>query len=464
MSLISSRIDILNDKPHKVLLSICLPLILVNVVSLFTTTINNSIYSQYAGQTYFTVVGYISSLSVILSCVASSTASSAWIKTAQYYTMEDRDKVGPYLRDGIYAIVLAVVAIAGVMLAAMDVMLGVLKVPAEYYEAARQYYTLLCLSYLFIPISTLFLTIVNRFSSSRRILFVNLLNILITLSVLALVLIVFKGGMAGAAMLSGLSSLVLCTVCAFIMKKDGISLKGTSFKPNWKVIGGILKYAVIIALQSGMVTVGYFLVTLMSNRHLSAEFITVTNVSLAITGPMGTLTSAGNVFFPQNFSAGKVDRVKKFLWLSTSICVAYGFVCFAVYALLGNWYYGKLFTDPEVIRLGAQYWFWQGAGYVTISILYTVRSFYDAIGMGKLSLFSGIGEMAGNLIAALWLIPVFGNIGGCVAYPLGWTLAAAFLLIVYGVAHKAIFRKCVDNAALARLGESDESDASMAAG
>ena len=40
-------------------------------------------------------------------------------------------------------------------------------------------------------------------------------------------------------------------------------------------------------------------------------------------------------------------------------------------------------------------------------------------------------------------------------YPLGWTLAAALLLIVYAVAHKAIFRKCADNAALARLGEGE---------
>ena len=72
--------------------------------------------------------------------------------------------------------------------------------------------------------------------------------------------------------------------------------------------------------------------------------------------------------------------------------------------------------------------------------------FFDAVGLGKLSLLSGVGELLGNLVSAFLLIPRFGNIGRSISYPLGWFLAVLSLSIAYLYSRKKIYGPAVKKA------------------
>lgn len=85
--------DYLHISPSRALWSVCAPLILVNLVLAVTTTLTNRLYSQYAGQTYFTVTGYLSVATTLFVNVVSSVYTAAWIKIAHQFALHDHPTV-----------------------------------------------------------------------------------------------------------------------------------------------------------------------------------------------------------------------------------------------------------------------------------------------------------------------------------------------------------------------------------
>ena len=89
--------DYLRISPSRALWSVCAPLILVNLVLAVTTTLTNRLYSQYAGQTYFTVTGYLSVATTLFVNVVSSVYTAAPVRPARPSDRDTRDE-----KRGIY--------------------------------------------------------------------------------------------------------------------------------------------------------------------------------------------------------------------------------------------------------------------------------------------------------------------------------------------------------------------------
>ena len=92
--------------------------------------------------------------------------------------------------------------------------------------------------------------------------------------------------------------------------------------------------------------------------------------------------------------------------------------------------------------MGAEYWFWYGVGFVGCSFIFSLRFFFVAVSRNLLATITGVCELTGNALAAFWLIPKYGNIGCSLAKPLGWWIAALYLVIAYVVMRKKIYSHC----------------------
>lgn len=285
--------------------------------------------------------------------------------------------------------------------------------------------------------------IVNGIGKATDIFLVNCINSCGTMIMAAMILIAFRGGVAGAAALPACNAMISIIVCLFLMKKNGIRLKSrlAECRPDFALIWGIVSYGLPIILQSLICNAGYFCVNIQTNRYLSLEYISVLDVSLPLSSLMGAFSTACMVFVPQNYTSGNGRRVKSFFTITLGASVVYGTFVFAILALLGEWYYGRLFDDLQIIAYGKEYWFWNGLGNIFVAVIYVARYFFNAIGQNRIALLSGIGEALGNLISAFWLIPKYGNIGRSVSYTLGWFLGAVFLLTAYVIQRKKIYAK-----------------------
>lgn len=432
-------IDYLQISPFRALCAICLPLFLVNVVSILSGTISNSLYSHYAGQTYFTVTGYLSVATTLFVNIISSVYIASWIKIAHQFALHDKDTITRSIQNALLAMAISCIGWALLLILLTKPVLYVMSIPAQIYADTRLYYMLYLAAYLPVGLAAFFLTTVNGIGSAKRILLVNIFVIATNLLAVWLLLRVLQLKFIGAALCGAFGALMQLALYFIMFRHDGYFRTAARFRPDWQLVGMILRYSVPIALQSLLCTVGYLLVTLQTNRLLSSDYITVLNVSLPLTGVLSAFGSAILAFCPQNFGAGKTSRLRRFFRLSLICSVAYGILCFLIYALLGTWYYGRLFTDAQIIAYGGEYWFWQGLGYVFLAVLFPIRYFFDSVGMSRLSLLSGVGELLGNAVCAFWLIPQYGNIGRSLSYPIGWMVASIFLLTAFLVKRKSLF-------------------------
>lgn len=437
----AGSINYLTDRPSKILLSVCLPLVIVNVFLAFTTTVTNQFYSRFIGQDAFTVTGYLNAVTTAFANIVASVMTAAWIKTAHNFTMGRKDICAQHIFHGILAITVVDIALALLLLLFHAPILVILHVPDAIYAASRTYLILYILCYLPVPVAGLLLTIVNGTGSSLRLLWVNVVVVLLNFIAVVLLLAVCNAGIVGLALCACLGAILQLIFDGLLFRTDGFCfpLRQMLQNADWSIVREMICYGLLIALQNLLCTSGYLLTTFQTNRYLSMEYISVLNVSLPLTGIMSAFGSACLAFCPQNCGARKMERLREFLRLSTACSVLYGIFCFLLYALLGRRYYEGLFVQPEIIALGAEFWVWQGLGYIFLSLLYTLRSFFDSVGMSRLSLLSGLGELCGNGICAVWVIPQFGNIGRSLAYPAGWFLASLLLICAFVSNRKRIF-------------------------
>ncbi len=429
------------DSPAKILFAICFPLVLVNVVLAVTTTLTNQLYSQFVGQDAFSVTGYLSAVTSAFAGVIGSVVSAAWIKTAPAFSRGDNLSASRQIGNGLLAITLVEVGLALLLIVFADPILTLLHIPAAISSRAKLYFILFIAAYLPSAIAALFLTIANGISSSSGIFWINIVIVALNFAAAVVLLVVLKLDMVGLALTTAAGALLQIVFDLILFRKLGFRFSpAILFRHiDWSAVWGIIRYGFLIALQNLLCTAGYLLVTYQANRFLTLEYISVLNVSLPLTGIMSAVSSACLAFCPQNYRPEQKGRLKKFFRLASIFCFCYGIFCFLLYLFLGQWYYGRLFTDATIISHGLSYWFWYGIGHIFLSLVFAIRSFFDSVGLSKLSLLSGIGELLGNLLCAFWLIPRFGNLGRSLSYPIGWLLASIFLSIAFLVNRKKLF-------------------------
>lgn len=434
-------INYLTDRPAKILFSICFPLVGVNLLLWITTTWTNQLYSRYVGADAFAITGYLSAVTTAFANIVSSIMLAAWIKTAHTFALNDKEACSQQIFNGIAAVTITDCTLALLLLLFCHPLFSVLHIPDIIHASAKRYFILYTVCYLPVVIAGLLLTVVNGTSGSARLFWVNIIVVLFNYAAAALLLAVFHAGIVGLALCAGLGALFQLVFDFFLFRKAGfhISVIRQMRHIDWTTIREIIRYGLLIALQNLLCTSGYLLVTYQANRYLQLDFISVLNVALPLTGIMSAFGSACMAYCPQNYAAHKPARLRSFLRLTVICSATYGLICFLIYAFLGKWCYGRLFESAQIITLGADFWRWQGVGYIFLSLVYTLRSFFDSVGLSRLSLLSGLGELLGNVVCALWLIPHFGNIGRSLSYPLGWALACLFLFCAFLANRKRIF-------------------------
>lgn len=434
-------INYLTDRPAKILFSICFPLVGVNLLLWITTTWTNQLYSRYVGADAFAITGYLSAVTTAFANIVSSIMLAAWIKTAHTFALNDKEACSQQIFNGIAAATIIDCTLALLLLLFCHPLFSVLHIPEMIHASAKRYFILYTVCYLPVVIAGLLLTVVNGTSGSARLFWINIIVVLLNYAAAALLLAAFHAGIVGLALCSGLGALFQLAFDFFLFRKAGfhISVIRQMRHIDWITIREIIRYGLLIALQNLLCTSGYLLVTYQANRYLQLDFISVLNVALPLTGIMSAFGSACMAYCPQNYAAHQPARLRSFLRLTVICSAAYGLICFLIYAFLGKWYYGRLFENAQIIALGADFWRWQGVGYIFLALVYTLRSFFDSVGLSRLSLLSGLGELLGNVVCALWLIPQFGNIGRSLSYPLGWTLACLFLSCAFLASRERIF-------------------------
>ena len=425
----------------KSLLLFALPLIFGNLLQQLYNTADSIIVGNFVGANALAAVGSSGSPIYLLIGFSQGLAVGAGVVVSQFLGAKDHREAQEAVHTS-----LAIAVIMGLLLTVGGIACGrallvAMNTPAEVLGDAVTYIRIYFGGVLFSVVYNMTAGILNAAGNSRRSL-IYLAWASVTNIVLDLVFIViFRMGVAGAAIATDISQLVSCILSLrFLMRvEDDYRVTLRKIRPDAKMSARIIRVGLPTGIQNMVISFSNVLVQSSVNGYgavAMAGFAAYMKIDGFNILPVMSFSMAATTFVGQNFGAGKLDRVKKSLWVTLGMGVVYTILT-GVLLLAFQDPIMHLFTHEEdVVAFGCTAMHYFCPFYWELSILHglagTVR------GTGKT-----IPPMVVLLVSLCvfrigwiqWVLPFFSSIDGIfLLYPVSWGLGA---LMMVGYAWKA---------------------------
>ncbi len=420
----------------KNLLLFALPLILGNLLQQMYNTADSIIVGNFVGSNALAAVGSRGSPIYLLIGFSQGVAVGAGVVVSQYLGAGARREA----REAVHTS-LAIAVIMGLVLTIGGVACGkallvAMNTPAEVLADAVTYLRLYFGGVLFSVVYNMTAGILNAAGNSRRSL-IYLAWASVTNIVLDLVLIAgLKMGVAGAAIATDLSQLVSCVLSLrFLMKTDdACHVDLADIRLHGKMAGRIIRVGLPTGIQNMVISVSNVLVQASVNGYGAAAmagFAAYMKIDGFNILPVTSISMAATTFVGQNYGAGRLDRVKKAIWVTLGIGIIYT-LCTGAALLAGQDFILHLFTrDEAVIAFGKLAMRWFCPFYFLLSILHGLAGAVRGTGASVPPMVVLLVSLC--LFRIVWIqfaLPFFSGIEGVfILYPVSWGLGAVLMAL-----------------------------------
>lgn len=252
------------------------------------------------------------------------------------------------------------VAATALLLALVSPIVSAMSTPAEAAAGTAAYLTICFLGIPFITAYNIISSIFRGLGDSKSPMYfvaiacaANILLDLLFIGALGM-------GPAGAALGTTLSQTVsvLLSVWIILRRKSGLKLKRSHFQPQRRVMSGLLKIGLPVAVQDGLIQIAFIVIIVIANRRglndAAAVGIVEKIIGILFLVPSSMLSSV-SALSAQNIGAGREDRAKQTLGYAALLAIGVGAVCVLAMQLRAELFVGLFTEEAEVIRLGGQY-------------------------------------------------------------------------------------------------------------
>ena len=420
----------------KNLLLFALPLIFGNLLQQMYNTADSIIVGNFVGSNALAAVGSSGSPIYLLIGFSQGVAVGAGVVVSQYLGAGDRKEAREAVHTSLAIAVLMglVLTIGGV--ACGRALLVAMNTPAEVLTDAVTYLRIYFGGVLFSVVYNMTAGILNAAGNSRRSL-IYLAAASVTNIVLDLVLIAgLKMGVAGAAIATDLSQLVSCVLSLrFLMKTDdACHVDLSAIRLYRKMAARIIRVGLPTGIQNMVISISNVLVQASVNSYGAAAMAGF-GAYMKIDGfnilPVTSISMAATTFVGQNYGAGRLDRVKKAVWVTLAMGIIYT-LCTGAALLAGQDFILHLFTpDEAVIAFGKMAMRWFCPFYFLLSILHGLAGAVRGTGASVPPMVMLLVSLC--LFRILWIqfvLPFFSGIEGVfMIYPVSWGLGAVLMAL-----------------------------------
>lgn len=158
--------------------------------------------------------------------------------------------------------------------------------------------------------------------------------------------------------------------------------------------------------------------------------------------PFDAMGSTMATYGGQNVGAKKLERLGTGLRACVILGAVYSILAFVVLSLFGD-RLSALFVDsadPQLLANAKLLLTINSAFYIPLALVNIVRFLIQGMGYSTFAILAGVCEMVARSLAGLFLVPNFGFVGVCLASPLAWIFADAFLIPAYVHVRKKLER------------------------
>lgn len=430
--------DLTAGSPMKLILGFATPLLFGFLFQQLYSVVDTIIVGQFLGVKALAGVGATGSINFMIVGFCMGVCSGFAIPVAHKFGAKDYSGMRQMVANGVWlSIVFAVLMTALVTLLCREI-LTLMNTPADIFEGA---YIYILIIFWGIPASFLynFLSgIIRSLGDSRTPLLFLLISSVLNIGLDLLCILTFRMGIAGAAVATVASQLISGILCLFYMNKKFEILRIE--KEEWKINFGHMKVlcgmGVPMGLQYSITAIGSVILQTAVNSLGSTAVASVTaagKVSMFFCCPFDAMGSTMATYGGQNVGAKKLDRLGKGLFSCSILGIGYALIAFVVLFFFGDWFIGLFVTagEAEIVLSARQMLLTSALFYIPLAFVNIVRFMIQGMGFSMFAVLAGVFEMAARTLAGLFLVPALGFTGACLASPLAWIFADAFLIPAY---------------------------------
>ena len=420
----------------KSILLFSVPLILGNLLQQLYNTADSIIVGNFVGSNALAAVGSSGSPIFLLIGFSQGIAVGAGVVVSQFLGAKDKQGAHVSVHTS-----LALATILGIILtvggiAISRTLLTAMNTPAEVLEDAVTYMQLYFGGVLFSVVYNMAAGILNAAGNSRRsLLYLGVASV--TNIILDLVLIAgLKMGVAGAAIATDVSQLLSCVLSLrFLMRvDDDYRVTAKEIRVNKNMAGKIIRVGLPTGIQNMVISLSNILVQAGVNSYGAAAmagFAAYMKVDGFNILPIMSFSMAATTFVGQNYGAGKLDRVKKGMWVTVIMSFLYTILT-GVLLLAFQSPIMHLFTSEEaVVAYGCQAMHYFCPFYWLLGILHGLAGTVRGTGKSVPPMVVLLVSLC--LFRIVWIqffLSAFAGIEGIfILYPVSWGLGAVLMVL-----------------------------------
>lgn len=426
--------DMTNGSPSKHILGFAVPMLFGMLFQQFYNLVDTIIVGKTLGVEALAGVGATGSINFMIIGFCMGVCNGFVIPVAQCFGAKKPADLRKYVFNGyICSVVFAIVLTLASVIFCRRILI-VMNTPADIIDHAYNYIVV-----IFIGIPTVFLYnmvsgVIRSLGDSKTPVVFLVLSSIINVVLDFFLILVCKMGVAGAGWATVTSQLISGLTCLIYMYKKYDILKGDKSERvlDRRFITNLCMNGVPMGLQYSITAIGSTILQAAVNTLGSTYVAAMTAGSKMFNFtccPFDALGSTMATYAGQNVGAAKIKRLGQGVRSAMIIGSIYSVLSLVALYFTTD-YIALLFvnaSETTIIALTRQFILASACFYIPLTGVNVVRFCIQGMGFSVFAISAGILEMIGRAFAAIILIPSIGFMGACLASPIAWIAADAFL-------------------------------------
>lgn len=425
--------------------SFAMPVLLANLLQQTYSLIDAAIVGKFLGIGAFSAVGASTSVIFLIIGFCNGCCAGFGIPVAQKFGARDYSTMRRYV-----AISLQLAAVMSVIIAVVTAIyckdiLRIMQTPEDIYTDAYLY---LLVTFIGVPCTffyNLLSSIIRALGDSKTPFWFLFLSTVLNIILDLVCILVFKWGVAGAAIATLLSQGISAVLCFIYMYRRFEILQSTrdERKFNSRLAGNLLWIGVPMGLQFSITAIGSIMLQSANNALGAgsvAAFASAIRIKSFFMCPFESLGIAMATYTGQNYGAGKPKRIWQGIKASGLMMIIYAAFAFSV-LMLASEKLTLMFVDPsetEVISKAVLYMHVSCSFFPILGILCILRYTIQGAGFTNLAMLSGVSEMIARTLVSIYAVPAYGFTAVSFGDATAWVAADLFLIPAFIYVYKKI--------------------------
>lgn len=430
--------DMTNGSPMKLILGFSVPLLFGFLFQQFYNLVDTLIVGRFLGVDALAAVGATGSLNFLIIGFCMGVCNGFAIPLAHRFGAGDYKAMRAFMMNAVYLAVVFAAVMTVLTVVYCKPILRLMRTPENIIDDAYIYIVIIFAGIPATYLYNLISGIIRSMGDSRTpVVFLTIASVL-NIALDLVLIITFDMGVAGAALatvvsqaVSGLGCLIYSLGKFEILHADEEERKINTFYMKTLCNMGVpmgLQYSITaigsVILQSAVNTLGSDAVAAMTAGS---------RISMFFCCPYDALGSTMATYGGQNVGAKKLDRIREGLKSCSILGIVYSIIAFVVLFFAGEWLAGFFVESARASIIGDVQLFLMlnSAFYIPLAFVNIVRFLIQGMGYSKFAVLAGVFEMVARALVGFVFVPVFGFPAACIASPVAWIFADAFLFPAY---------------------------------